>query len=63
MAVPAPSKCRDQREHNQWQGDEGQQDVGGEEWEIKGGDPPMITGGFFADVNMINNITNQEQGR
>ena len=63
MAVPAPSKCRDQGKHNQGQGDEREQDMGGEHGKINGSDPPMVTGGFFANMEMISDITNQEKSR
>lgn len=60
MPVPPPLECRDEGENYQRQSYEGEKNMGSENWKINRRQPAGITGRFFADVDMVDNVTNQE---
>src|SRR5438477_9219971 len=63
MPIPAALKNRHQRYDHERQGDECEQDVSDEKWEIDPRDPTGVAGGFFASMEVINNVANEKTGR
>src|SRR5438445_3213775 len=62
MSIPAALENRDECNDDQRQCDKREQDVSDENWEINPGDQAAITRGFFADVQMINDIADEKAG-
>ena len=63
MSIPAALKNRDKSHEHQRQGDESEQDMCDQNWEIDPRDQTSISGGFLARVQMIDDVADQETGR
>ena len=63
MSIPATLENRDERNDYQRQGNERKQHVRNQNRKIDRRDPAGVTGGFFAHVRVINDVSNEKQGR
>lgn len=63
MLVPATLKDWHKGNDHQRQGDEREQDVRDQDRKINPGDQSSVTGGFFAFVQMINDVADEKTAR
>jgi len=63
MFVPATLKYRHEGKNDEREGNEGEQNVAGQYWEVNGRQPPAVAGRFFTNLGMIGEVTSEKQGR
>ncbi len=62
MFVPPPLKCRNQGDDHEGQNGKGEQNMRNKQREINPRDQATVAGRLFADVHMINDVTDQKRG-
>jgi hypothetical protein len=62
MFVPAALEHRNEGENDKWKRDKGERNVRRQHWKINCGQPPAKAGRFFADVDVISDVANEEKG-
>ena len=63
MPVPTALEYRNEGHDHERQSDEGQKNMRRQKWEINGRDQSGVSGRFFTDVRVINNVADQKTGR
>src|SRR4029077_13792872 len=63
MSVPPPSKRRDEGENDERQCHKREQNVRSEHGKVNRSQPAMIAGRFFTDMEVIDDVAGEKEGR
>jgi hypothetical protein len=63
MFIPATLKHRHKGKNDERKGNEGEQNVAGQHREVNGRHPPVVSGRFFTNLDMIGEVASEKQSR